>query len=72
MVFKENLSNMANLKTGVSRKQSKSSFPKNTYEMMCVSGGVRNVCFLENLISRFNYLAILPDKIKERKFGSLV
>ena len=66
MVFKENLSNMANLKTGVSRKQSKSSFPND------VRIGVRNVCFSENLISCFNYLAILQDKIKERKFVSFV
>ena len=64
--------NSSNLKTGVSRKQSTTNFPKNkhflppdTHTYVCVSGGnkcsffgkFRVLCFLKTPISRF---ALLP------------
>ena len=60
-----------NLKTGVSRKQSTPRFPKNehflppdthTYVYISGGGGVRNLCFSENLFSWNTRLktALLP------------
>ena len=51
----------ANLRTGVSRKQSTPNFPKNEHFLplirtrTCAYQGVRNVSFLENLAC-FNFL----------------
>ena len=72
---------MANIKTGVTRKQITLNFPKNelflppdTHMHACVSGGgwgagLRSVCFLENLtcFTRFEIrpFALLPMCIQK-------
>ena len=55
--FVGNKAKKANLKTGVSRKQSTPNFPKNEHFLpfehflrTCAHHGVRNVRFMENLV----------------------
>ena len=63
-VFVVNKAKRANLKTGLSRKQSTSNFPKNRH-FLCISGGKKCLffgklgvpCFLETPVLRF---ALLP------------